>query len=69
MLQVVLQSAQATSEVASRCWSRRGSIPGLQEEEHLFGPGEILRALKHVARSAPPPEGPTTAGILYEEVT
>lgn len=66
---MVLQAAQATAWVDSRSRSLRSSIRGLQEKEHLSGPGEIPRALKHVARSAPLPEGPTTIGLLYKRVT
>lgn len=68
-LRMVLQAAQTTPKVGSRSWSVRGSLPGLQEEDHLSGPGEIPRTLKHVARSAPLLEGHTTTGILYKEVT
>lgn len=68
-LWMVLQAAQATPWVDSRSRSLRSSIRGLQEKEHSSGPGEIPRALKHVARSAPLPEGPTTTGVLYKRVT
>lgn len=68
-LPTVLQAAQATPWVDSRSRSLRSSVPGLQEKEHLSGPGEIPRALKRVARSAPLPEGPTTTGVLYKRVT
>lgn len=47
----------------------RGSIPGLQEEDHLSGTGEIPRTLKCVARFASLAEGPATTGILHKQGT